>query len=84
MAVRSMSILAGRDRMSAVLARFFEKELARERANDIAQALVFRPADPVRIATRMLRNAGIPNVGAVAQELGEAWQHGVIEAERAS
>jgi hypothetical protein len=84
MAVRSMSILAGRDRMSVVLSRFFEKELARERANDIAQALVFRPTDPVYIAKTMLRNAGIPNVSAVAQELGEAWLHGVIEAERAS
>ncbi len=83
MAVRRLSILAGRDRMSSVLSRFLSRELALERANNIAQALVFCPEDPERMALRMLRSTELANVENIAKEVADAWCWGVYEAERA-
>jgi hypothetical protein len=83
MAVRTVSILAGRDRISEVLSRFLEDELALERANNIAQALLFSTEEPEEIALQMLRGTGLTNLQQVARAVSQAWSHGVIETERA-
>lgn len=75
MAISTVSILAARDRMSAVLEPLLGIELALERANNIAQVLVFSVGhDPVNVALGMLRSTGITDVGAVANEVGRAWR----------
>jgi hypothetical protein len=82
MTVRSISIMAGRDRMSAVLEPLLGFELARERANNIAQVLLFCTEDAVRVAGSMLRGTGLANPDQVAAELACAWQDGVYAMEQ--
>jgi hypothetical protein len=82
MEVRTVSILAGRDSMSAVLEPLLGSETALERANNIAQVLVFcANHDPVRVALGMLERVGLANPHAVAEEVGRAWRRGVGERE---
>jgi hypothetical protein len=82
MAVRSISIMAGRDRMSAVLEPLLGFELARERANNIAQVLLFNADDAVRVAFGMLRGTGLENPLSVAEQVTLAWHAGVREMEK--
>ncbi|MFT3928371.1 MAG: hypothetical protein QM778_37935 [Myxococcales bacterium] len=77
MVVRSISIMAGRDRVSAVLEPLLGFELGRERANNIAQVLIFSPEDAVCIAFGMLKSTGLLDPSAVAEEVAEAWAQGV-------
>lgn len=77
MAVTSLCIMAGRDRVSAVLEPLLGFELARERANNIAQMLLFGPHDATCIACGMLEKAGLQNPDAVAEAVVDAWQEGV-------
>ena len=74
MAVTTVSILAARDRISAVLEPLLGFETALERANNIAQVLAFGVShDPAHVALGMLDRVGLPDPGAVAQEVGRAW-----------
>ena len=63
--------------MSAVLEPLLGFELARERANNIAQVLIFTPEDAVCIAFGMLKGTGLLDPGAVAEEVARAWEQGV-------
>jgi hypothetical protein len=82
MFVRSVSIMAGRDRISALLEPLLGFELGRERANNIAQVLIFTPEDAVRIAYGMLKSTGLPDAARVAQQVADAWQAGVMAMEQ--
>jgi len=66
-------IRIGRDRMTEVLKPYLGPNLALERANNIAQALVFGCEDPTHVALEMLNRTGINNTSAVAAEVGRAW-----------
>jgi hypothetical protein len=81
MVVRSISIMAGRDRISAVLEPLLGYELGRERANNIAQVLIFAPEDAVCIAFGMLKGTGLLNPAAVAEQVADAWEQGVMATE---
>jgi hypothetical protein len=82
MVVRSISIMAGRDRISAVLEPLLGFELGRERANNIAQVLIFSPEDAVCIAYGMLKSTGLDNAVEVAEEVADAWEAGVSAMEK--
>lgn len=77
MAVRSVSILLGRDRMCAVLEPLLGSELARERANNIAQVLALAEHDPEHVAAGMLRGTGLGDLQRIAAEVSRAWRTGV-------
>lgn len=77
----SLSIIAGRDRMSAVLEPLLGFELARERANNLAQMLILGPSDVICIACGMLQKTGIENAVAVAEAVLCAWHEGIRAAE---
>lgn len=79
MATRSVSILVGRDRICAVLEPLLGFELARERANNIAQVLAIAARDPERVALEMLRRTGLGDVAGVAEQVSHAWSAGVRE-----
>jgi hypothetical protein len=79
MATRSVSILLGRDRICAVLEPLLGFELARERANNIAQVLAIAAHDPERVALEMLRRTGLGDVAGVAEQVSHAWSAGVRE-----
>ncbi len=49
-------------------------QLALERANNIAQVLVFEVEDPVEVALAMLRNEPIDNIDDVVRQVAEAWR----------
>jgi hypothetical protein len=76
-AVKSVSILLGRDRICAVLEPLLGSELARERANNIAQVLVLAEHDPERVALGMLRATGLGDLTRIAGEVSRAWYDGV-------
>ena len=59
--------------MCAVLERYLEPELARERANNIAQVLALVAADPVVTALGMLNRLDLADVSGVAIAVGLAW-----------
>lgn len=80
MAVHSVSLLVGRDRMCAVLEPFLGLELARERANNIAQVLALAEHDPEGIALSMLRGSGLGDLRQVAAEVARAWRSAVQSA----
>jgi len=82
MAMGSMSILCGRDRIQSVLEPLLGFESARERANNIAQVLAIVPEDPAWVAQGMLRASGIVDLDAVAQAVRQAWDDGVSAMER--
>jgi len=82
MAVTSRSIMIGRDRMSAVLEPLLGFELALERANNIAQVLVFSVDDVAGVAFGMLRSTGLADTRQVADLVAQAWQRGVEESMR--
>ena len=82
MAARSMSILLGRDRICAVLEPLLGFELARERANNIAQVLALAERDPERVALDMLRRTGLGDIAYVAEQVSLAWFAGVRGMER--
>lgn len=84
MVTRSISIMAGRDRISAVLEPLLGFELGRERANNIAQVLIFTPEDAVGIAFGMLKGTGLLNPRAVAEDVALAWEQGVLAMEKHS
>ena len=83
MATRSVSILLGRDRICAVLEPLLGYELARERANNIAQVLAIATHDPERVALEMLRRTGLGDVAGVAEQVSRAWSAGVRELDAA-
>ena len=66
--------------MSAVLAPLLGRQLAMERANNIAQVLVFSADDPEGVALGMLREMGLADPATVANEVGRAWETGIEEA----
>lgn len=73
MRVKSVSILLGRDRMCSVLEPLLGFELARERANNIAQVLALATHDPESVASGMLRSTGLSDVAPIAAEVARAW-----------
>ena len=77
MAVKSVSMLLGRDRICAVLEPLLGQELARERANNIAQVLVLSEYDPVHVALGMLRGTGLGELARVANDVARAWRDGI-------
>ena len=77
MAVKSVSMLLGRDRICAVLEPLLGDELARERANNIAQVLVLSEHDPAHVALGMLRGTGLGDLARVASDVARAWRDGV-------
>lgn len=81
MATRSVSILVGRDRICAVLEPLLGFELARERANNIAQVLALAAHDPASVALDMLRRTGLGDVAGVAEQVSLAWSAGLREIE---
>lgn len=76
--------MIGRDRMSAVLEPLLGFELALERANNIAQVLVFSVDDVAGVAFGMLRSTGLADARQVADLVAQAWQRGVEESMRGS
>ena len=84
MAVSSRSIMIGRDRMSEVLEPLLGSELALERANNIAQVLVFAAEDVAGVAFGMLRSTGLTDARAVADEVARAWHRGLADSLRGS
>ena len=82
MAARSVSILLGRDRICAVLEPLLGFELARERANNIAQVLAIAKRDPERVALEMLRRTGLGDLAGVAEQVSHAWSAGVGDLEQ--
>lgn len=68
--------------MFGVLEPHLGYELARERANNIAQVLAILPDDPVDVAFAMLNRSELGDVAQVARAVGEAWELGVAEMER--
>ncbi len=70
--------------MSAVLEPLLGWELALERANNIAQVLVFSADDVGGVAFGMLRCTGLSDARAVADEVARAWHRGVDESTRES
>ena len=70
--------------MSAVLEPLLGTELALERANNIAQVLVFADHDVSGVAFGMLRSTGLTDIRAVADEVARAWQRGIAESMRES
>lgn len=82
MAARSVSILVGRDRICEVLEPLLGFELARERANNIAQVLAIAERDPERVALDMLGRTGLGDVAHVAERVSHAWHAGLREIER--
>jgi hypothetical protein len=77
MVVESVSMLLGRDRICAVLEPLLGQELARERANNIAQVLVLSGHDPAHVALGMLRGTGLGDLPRVASEVSRAWRDGI-------
>ncbi|MEE9383554.1 MAG: hypothetical protein V3V08_09090 [Nannocystaceae bacterium] len=81
-------IRAGRDRVVTVLLRHLEPAVARERANNIAQALVLAVEDPASVAMAMLRHTPFVDrvsSAALAAEVTRAWRgvalrHRVVQA----
>ncbi|MCG8554306.1 MAG: hypothetical protein MJD61_03325 [Proteobacteria bacterium] len=69
-------IHARRDRVSQTLQPYLGSTLARERANNIAQAMVLGSDDAAEVARVMLSRCPVPDVGAVAEEVGRAWRMG--------
>ncbi len=84
MAESLANIMLGRDRMKAVLEPLLGAELALERANNIAQVLVFAADDVSGVALGMLRSTGLTDPRAVADEVARAWQRGVEDSLRES
>jgi hypothetical protein len=76
-AVKSVSMLLGRDRICAVLEPLLGVELARERANNIAQVLVLADHDPEHVAFGMLRGTGLGDLPRIAGEVSRAWHDGI-------
>jgi hypothetical protein len=74
MALSANQLFLARDRVRNVLEAHLESQLALERANNIAQALVFEVEDPVEVALAMLRNEPIDNIDDVVQQVAEAWR----------
>ena len=66
--------------MSAVLVPLLGRQLAMERANNIAQVLVFTDDDPARVAQGMLRGMGLSDLTSIASEVRQAWESGIEEA----
>lgn len=77
MAVKSVSMLLGRDHICAVLEPLLGPELARERANNIAQVLVLSEHDPAHVALGMLRGTGLADLPRIASEVSRAWRYGI-------
>jgi hypothetical protein len=73
MRVKSVSVMLGRDYMCDVLEPLLGLELARERANNIAQVLALAARDPERVAFGMLRDSGLSDLAPVAAALARAW-----------
>ncbi len=76
------AIRAGRDRVTEVLEPLLGEAAALERANNIVQALVFGARDPVKVASDMLRHAGLKDTTAVAARIDRAWREGIIRRPR--
>lgn len=76
------AIRAGRDRVSEVLEPLLGEAAALERANNIVQALVFGARDPAKVASDMLRHAGLKDTPAVAARVDRAWREGIIRRPR--
>jgi hypothetical protein len=76
-----LRIRIGRDRITEVLEPHLGPSHALERANNIAQALVFADDDPTYIALEMLRKSGLNNTPEVAAKVGEAWRSSVVRDE---
>jgi len=74
MTLSANQLFLARDRVRSVLEAHLESQLALERANNIAQALVFEVEDPVDVALAMLRNQPIENIDDVVQQVAEAWR----------
>jgi hypothetical protein len=68
--------------MCFVLEPYLGFELARERANNIAQVLAILPEEPSDVAFAMLERTGVPELRQVARAVGLAWRVGVEEMER--
>ncbi|MBN1655602.1 MAG: hypothetical protein JXA30_17680 [Deltaproteobacteria bacterium] len=73
MTLSANQLFLARDRVKTVLEAHLEKQLALERANNIAQVLVFEVDDPADVALAMLRNQHIDNINDVVSQVAEAW-----------
>lgn len=77
-AVTWADIMTKRDRLAGILRPHLGRQLARERANDIIQALVVSETeeeDPSHLALRMLARDLEPRTAeVVAYQLGRAWR----------
>jgi hypothetical protein len=68
--------------MCSVLEPLLGFELARERANNIAQVLAIAEHDPERVALDMLRRTGLGDLEQIARQVSSAWFAGVNQFER--
>ena len=74
MALSANQLFLARDRVRSVLEAHLESKLALERANNIAQVLVFEVEDPVEVTLAMLRNEPIDDIDDVVRQVVEAWR----------
>jgi hypothetical protein len=68
--------------MCGVLEPVLGSELARERANNIAQVLAILPGDPYEVALSMLSRIALDDMPSLAARVADAWELGVAEMER--
>lgn len=66
-------ILIGRDKISEILNTYFAPQEALERANNIAQVLLYSSDDPTHVALEMLNRLDVRDRFRVAAQVGEAW-----------
>lgn len=73
MELSASQIQLARDRIQTILEFYLEKNVAFERANNIAQALALGNEDPTEVALDMLKHQGIKNLYKVVILVAQAW-----------
>jgi hypothetical protein len=71
--IKQTDVRIARDRIQATLSPYLGSNLALERANNIAQALMMGSDDIRSITSEMLRNTGIEDIDKLASQIVRAW-----------
>ncbi len=75
--ISAAALRSGRDGVAAVLMHYLDARVARERANNIAQALLTCGDDPIDVTREMLRHTVRESRIRVAEEVVRAWRAGI-------
>ncbi len=71
--IKQSDVRIARDQIQATLSPYLGSNLALERANNIAQALMMGSDDIRSIASEMLRNTGIEDIDTLASQVVRVW-----------